>query len=543
MPNHTAGTDAQPHRRAVTAFRTLFLCVCASAASVPLPAQCPDGAPPPCRTAAARPAATAPASANSVAVLYFENLSRDTSDAYIADGLTEEITSRLGQVSRLTVTSRTSVRRLRGTTAAMSPGDIGRALNVSYLVNGTVRRVGQRLRVTVELLRASTGVQAWSNQFDRTTDDLLGIQDEIAIAVAAGITGQLLPAERARLQSRPTTNPVAYDLYLRGLHAFESVSNEGVQEAIASFDAALRLDPGFTAARARAAYAYGWALNWDFAVAGVPAESLVTRGLALADRSLREDSLSSEAWSARGFLLFFRDPPDYRESLASLQRAVVLDSLNGLNHQMYATILRRVGDLDGSEAELRKSILELGPARAQSVADLGFVLLMRRRYSEALAWYDSAAALGPGVGNFRNFRMRARLAVGDTAGANEDADATVRLNPASTRIRALATRAFMDAVLGNTAAARARLEQVEAILAPPGAAVTVRAGWEIASAWAAAGEPERAIALLERVRPRSAWLWSYLQFPDFDPLRANPRFQRFYREIRPAQAPPQPFER
>ena len=499
-------------------------------------AQCPDGTPPPCRQPTPRASAPPP---NSVAVLYFENTSRDTTDDYIADGLTEEITARLGQVARLAVTSRTGVRRLRESAATMSPPDLGRALNTAYLVNGTVRRAGSRLRVTVELLRASTGVQTWSNQFDRSTEDLLGLQEEIAIAVADAIAGRLLPDERARLQSRPTTNPAAYDLYLRARRAFSVTSLEGLQEAIAALEAALRLDPGFTAARGMIAYAYGWSVNWDQPIAGVPAESVLARGLAAADRALREDSMSADAWTGHGWLLFFRDPPDFLRSLAALRRAALLDSTSTLAHQNLGSVLRRLGDYDAGEAELRRSAGP-GPERSQSTADLGFIAYSRRRYAQARVQYDSAIALNPGSWSHRGFRAHVGLALGDTAGALEDARETVRLSPISVRIRSLAVLAQMEAASGNVTGARARLEPVVASLTPGDGPVSVRVGWELGAALTALGETDRAIGLLERIRPRGPWLWSYLVLPDFDPLRADPRFQRIYGEATPPGAPPVP---
>ena len=506
----------------------------------PAAAQCPDGTPPPCRSAP-RAAATAAPAPTSVAVLYFENTSRDTSDNYIADGLTDEITARLGQVDRLVVTSRTSVRRLRANAATMSPTELGRTLNVTYLVNGTVRRAGARMRVTVELLRASNGVQVWADQIDRSADDLLDVQEEIAMAVAAGITGQLLPTERARLGARPTRVPAAYDLYLRGSHAFNVHGQEGLQEAIASLEAALRLDPTFTAARGRIAYAYAWAMNWDFPVLGVPHESLVTRGMEAADRALREDSSSADAWSGRGFLLFFQDPPRYTGALAALQRAVLLDSGNTLAHQNYAATLRRLGNFEAAEVEYRRA-LEPGPTRSQSIADIGFIHYSLRRYPEAAAWYDSAIVAGGGYTNWM-FRARSRIAAGDTAGALEDAATAIRRAPASARIRSLATLAQMEAVTGDTAAARARLEPVLAGLAPGDGPVTVRVGWELAAALVALGERDRAILLLERIHPRGAWLWSYLIFRDFDPVRDDPRFQAAYRAAKPPGAPDPPAVR
>lgn len=514
----------------------MVLVAAAALVARPLAAQCPDGTPPPCRQPAPR-AGGPPAS--SVAVLYFENTSRDTTDDYIADGLTEEITARLGQVRRLVVTSRTGVRRLRESAATMSPPDLGRALNTAYLVNGTVRRAGARLRVTVELLRASTGVQAWSSQYDRSTEDLLGLQEEIAIAVADAIAGRLLPDERARLQSRPTMNAAAYDLYLRARRAFSVTSLEGLQEAIAALEAALRLDPGFTAARGMIAYAYGWAVNWDQPIAGVPAESVLVRGLAAADRALREDSMSADAWTGRGWLLFFRDPPDFPRALAALRRAVLLDSSSALAHQNLASALRRLGDYDAGAAELRRA-QGPGPERSQSTADLGFIALSRRRFAEARVWYDSAIALNPASWSHRGFRARARLAAGDTAGALEDAQEAVRLSPVSMRIRNLPVQAQMEAASGNLAGARSRLEPAVASLAPGDGPLSVRVGWELGAALVAVGETDRAIGLLERIRPRGPWLWSYLVFPEFDPLRTDPRFQRTYREAAPPGAPAVP---
>jgi len=145
---------------------------------------------------------------NGVAVLYFDNLSRDTADAYLADGLTEELISRLGQVARLTVKSRNAVRRFRGRLAD-DPSAVGRALGVVHLVSGSVRHAGARLRVTVELVNAATGDRMWGQQYDRAEADLLGIQEDIAVTIATAIGGRLLPAERSSLTQRPTRDPGA----------------------------------------------------------------------------------------------------------------------------------------------------------------------------------------------------------------------------------------------------------------------------------------------------------------------------------------------
>lgn len=167
--------------------------------------QCPDGSAPPCGRAVPRaPAAT------SVAVLYFDNLSRDTSDAYVADGLTEELMTRLGEIERLQVKSRTAVQRYRGRPID-DPVELARALNVAHLVSGTVQQGGGHLRVTVELTRAASGVRVWGQSYERPTTDLMGVEAEIAQAIAEGVGGRLAPAERRSLSARPSRNPEAYD--------------------------------------------------------------------------------------------------------------------------------------------------------------------------------------------------------------------------------------------------------------------------------------------------------------------------------------------
>src|SRR5262249_25938308 len=136
--------------------------------------QCPDGSPPPCnRARIAAPAAT------SVAVMYFDNLSRDTADTYLADAITDELITRLRQLDRLQVKSRSAVRRYRGDDV-LPPAELGRALGVAHLVNGTVRREGNRVRVTVELTRAATGAHVWGDVLDRTSGDLMTVESDVA---------------------------------------------------------------------------------------------------------------------------------------------------------------------------------------------------------------------------------------------------------------------------------------------------------------------------------------------------------------------------
>ncbi len=502
-------------------------------------AQCPDGTPPPCRGQAVHPPA-----ANSVAVLYFENLSRDTGDAYIADGLTEEVTARLGQITRLVVTPRAAVRIVRAAATTMSLAQLGRTLNASYLVSGSTRSANGRVRVTVELVRAATGARVWGNQYDRQNADLLALQEDIARAVATGIAGRLLPAEQRSLMSRGTRNAQAYDHYLRGNRLLWKETAMSVLGAISEYEAALALDGGFTAARGRLAYCYGLALNWGYQPGGLSVDSVLARGAASAERAIQEDSSVSDAWLGRGLVLFFRGAPaDVAQAPDALQRAVELDSTNDAAHTWYAVVLRRLGRFDQAEQEYRRA-LALNPGRVQAAGDIGFIALSRRQYALAVQWYDRSVALDSTVASAYTLRARARAGAGDLRGALADAVSGLRLSIDVERPRALAVMAEMQARAGDTSGAVASFQQAlrefgwSAGNLP--ASIGIRNVFDAALAALALGQRDLALEILEHARPRGPWLWSYLVWQDFDPLRAEPRFQRVFSEARPAGAPDRP---
>jgi len=298
---------------------------------------------------------------NGVAVLYFDNLSRDTADAYLADGLTEELISRLGQVARLTVKSRNAVRRFRGRLAD-DPSAVGRALGVVHLVSGSVRHAGARLRVTVELVNAATGDRMWGQQYDRAEADLLGIQEDIAVTIATAIGGRLLPAERSSLTQRPTRDPGAYDHFVKGNYFLGQRTAPAVGRAIDEYRAALQLDPSFTEALARVAYSYALFLDWGWRYPNASPESLLARGFAAADSALRQDSTSSDAWMARAYVLAMSGTRTTAPAIAAFERAIALDPRNAEAYHQYGWVLMGL-ERDSASAEANLRALELDPAR------------------------------------------------------------------------------------------------------------------------------------------------------------------------------------
>ena len=463
---------------------------------------------------------------DSVAVLYFDNLSRDSSDAYVADGLTEELITRLSHIERLQVKSRTAVQRYRGRPIE-DPATLGRALGVSYLVSGSVQRGGGRLRVTVELTRAATGVSKWTDSYDRSSDDLLAVEVDIAQAIVAGVGGQLAPAERRSLAARPTSNPAAYDAFLRGNYLLSRRTPTDVRLAIEQYEQAAHIDSAFIGALARIGYAYALILDWGWDLPGLTRDSMVARGFAVADRALELDSSAADAWMARGYLLASRYPRTYDGVNAAFDRAIALDPRNAEAHHQFCYLLVTAGEGARGKAEVERA-LSLDPERPISLLVLATLEHMAHRDTMAQQLLDSALSLDPDAAYAYARRSLWRLAT-DVAGARADAEAAVRLRSTDDPIEGEAALAAAEFRGGDSAGARARLKSLLGLPAARGA----QAGCITAEALVVAGDRAQALALLELVRPRGAVIWWLLHDPWFDTIRMDPRFQRLVEESRP----------
>jgi len=461
-------------------------------------------------------------------VLYFDNLSRDSSDLYLADGLTEELIARLGQLERLQLKSRNAVRRYRGA-ADVDPTAVGRALGVAYLVSGSVRRSGARLRVTVEMVRATTGLRVWGDQYDRAETDALAIQEDVARAVATAIAGRLAPAERQALAAGPTRNPAAYDHYLRANFYLRQRQAAVVARAIAEYERAAILDSTFAAAAAGAATAYYVWMNWGWEHPTLSRDSLLARGFAWAERAVRVNPSSGPAWRARGNLLRYRYPKNPDSALAALERAVSLDPRDAESRHFLALAL--AFDLQDSAAVAGfRHALALEPRRPITLHSLAWFAENGRRYDEARGLLDSALAVDPSFHPGYLRRAQIWLLLGDPAAALRDVEKAAGL-VAADPIRQRTTLTEVMVALGDTIAARALIDSVLAPVPSDSFAGTWAA---VAYALVALGDHERAIALMEAVHQhtlgREFAFWS--RFPQLDPIRSDPRFLRLVEQAR-----------
>jgi TolB-like protein len=485
--------------------------------AAPLRAQCPDGSPPPCRQV--RQTAVAP---TSVAVLYFDDLSGDSSDAVLADGLTEEIIVRLRRVERLDVRPRSAVLRFRG--QHVTPEAAARVLGTSHLVSGQVRRVGTRVRVTAELVRIQGEQLVWTTSYVRPLSDAFDLSAEIAESVATAVGGRLLPAERAQVSERGTRNDVAYRHFVQGNAFLARRSRFGIRRAVEEYQAAIAADPRFAAAWARLSLASVLAGWWHFGLETVPPAALLPEAQRAAARAVGLDSTSSEAWLATAMVRYFEEPLDPAFATAAFERAVRLGPSNAeALHQFGGRMFewRR----DGAVTTTRRS-LAIEPARATTLNNLAWMLAHDGDLIGALVVMDSAVSVEPDYPMGRLYRGILKAAAGDTAGALADLAVTERRYAGEWLADAAA--GFAALLRRDTVAAVASARAWDAAAAPwfgVGIGVVVYVGPD--DLWLALGRRADAMDSWER-QPRSAKrYWIMRDAASRDPLlAADPRFQR-----------------
>jgi Flp pilus assembly protein TadD len=435
-----------------------------------------------------------------------------------------ELTDRIGDVLRLGVSGRSAVQGAQRRTSDFA--DLGRILNVRYVLEGSLRRSGTLVRISTRLLRTSDGTRVWGQTYDRTLTDILALQGEIASDVATSVTGQLFPQERAALTTHQTTNPDAWVHYLRGNFLITRRSADAFRQATDEYEAAIAADPRFAGALARLATVY--VLQVGYGVAGINRDSLAARATRAADRALALDSLSSDGWMARAMVenWFHNRPYAARHDM---ERAVALDPRNAEAVHSLGVALQWLADDSLSRSWLRRA-LELDAGRAVTALDLGLLDMVTGHQASAEALLDTAIVLDPAMARTWGERALVRGMRGDLAGARSDAETGLRLASPGVRNLILANLVNALAANGDTATARARLAELDTALAPI----------PYARALISVGAIDHALLVLDRVEriPPGPTNWSELRYPEFTRVRDRSEYHRLFAAWRPRDAGP-----
>lgn len=322
-------------------------------------------------------------SAPSIAVLPFVDLSADPGNEYFSDGLTEQIIATLSRVDGLRVAARTSSFRLRD--RALDVRSIGDTLGVANVLEGSVRREGNRLRVTAQLIDVATGYHLWTEEYDRQPQDVIDVQVEIAGAIARALRLRLAPA----LRDGPAPDPVAYDFYLRALYLRNTLKPDELGQALEFFDSATTRAPTFARAYAGKASVLAPAILFGY----IPQEEGLRELRALVDRALELDPTLGEAHAALGIARLFWDW-DWAGAERSLRRAVALNPNDAHSHHHLANYFTVMGMIDDAIAARSRS-LELDPLNPRTVAVLASDHVKLGDYDRAHELYRRAFKLDP----------------------------------------------------------------------------------------------------------------------------------------------------
>jgi TolB-like protein/Tfp pilus assembly protein PilF len=325
----------------------------------------------------------------SVAVLPFENRSEDKANAYFADGIQDEILTRLSKVTDLRVISRTSTQQYKS--APENLREIGKQLGVANILEGSVQKVGNAVHVNVQLIRVATDEHLWAESYNRKLDDIFSVESEVAGAIADQLNAKLSGAERQVLADRPTKNSEAYDAYLRGLASSERsyVNDADATQAMQSFEKAVSLDPNFALAWARLSRVHSiiYQNNDASARRRDSAREALQKALQLQPNLL-------EAQLAEGYYNY-RVVHDYDRALEILQRVHLKWPNNPEVPRALALVARRQARWDESLTHSREA-MELDPRNLQTLTDASLTAQSMRQYALAFQWIDRALDIAPG---------------------------------------------------------------------------------------------------------------------------------------------------
>ena len=357
----------------------------------------------------------------SIAVLPFANLSDDKNNEFFSDGLAEELLNLLAKIPGLHVAARTSSFHFKGHTGSVA--EIGEQLNVATILEGSVRRSGNRVRVTAQLVKAADGFHMWSDTYDRELDDIFAIQEEIATQVVEALKITLMGEDATKLAQRPTDNVEAYDAYLLGLQRMARRQSDALQEAAAYYERAVGLDPGFAQAYAQLGVTY--LLLEDYG--GMAAGEAQAAAADMIGRALEIDDQLSEAYGALGLLK--SNKGELEEAEKAYQRAIELNPNHALAHMWYATLMR--GKDHDRAWELINKSLELDPLSAVANTNVGYWLVDDGKLNEAVKQFQHVIEIEPGSPLGYSGLTRAYDVAGKPDEALEWMRKTVEVDPAS----------------------------------------------------------------------------------------------------------------
>jgi len=457
----------------------------------------------------------------SIAVLPLENLSGDPGQEYFADGMTEELIADLGQIEALRVTSRTSVMRFKGARPQGGIKEIARQLNADAVMEGSVIRSGDRVRITEQLIEAKTDRHLWAHSYERDLRDILTLQDEVARAITNEIEVKVSPREQARFASARSVDPEAHDAYLKGRFYWNKRTADGLKKAIEYFQQAIESDPPYALAYAGLADCYLMLGAPDYAV--LPPQGGFPKAEAAARKALQIDDTLAEAHCTLAYSEgFFRW--DWLGAEGEFRRALEINPSYATAHEWYALLLKNQGRFAEAFDEIERA-RTLDPLSLIINCDVAQMYYWARQYDRSTQEFQKALEMDPNFAVAHWGLGRAYVEKHMFREATAEIQKAIALSSGSTV--PLASLGHAYAVAGERAAARDTLNKLMDL----SKRINV-SSYDIALIHAALGEKDQAFEWLEKAYEQRVSSLIFLKVdPRVDPLRSDPRFQDLLRRM------------
>ena len=455
----------------------------------------------------------------SIAVLPFTNMSPGIEDEYFSDGLTEELIGALAKVNGLHVTARTSAFAFKGTNRDIR--DIGERLNVRTVLEGSVRREQNRVRVTAQLISVENGFHLWSESYDYELNSVLALQETISRAIIGALEIQLTPQDDKPASGNASVNPEAYELYLKGRYYWARLNTGGFQQSIEAFQKAIAIDPGYSPPHAGLANAYSFSGYFGI----MPPREAFPLSIMEAEAALALDPQSSEALVARGMAWLIYEW-DWDRARDDLTLALELSPNSSLAHWAYAEYLTVVGSSLALDSALHA--LSLDPLSLPIMNLVAFTYLSEGMFAEAIQLDQEMLAMDPGFAAAHWNLGIIHMLHGRFEEAIEELGLSVEYS--SGMPPTLAIQAYAHAYSGDEVTALEILAELEARRESPDLGYVSPV--LIACVYEGLGRTDEALNLLEQaVAERDGWLVFMNSFPRFESLRGEPRFENILRRV------------
>jgi len=449
---------------------------------------------------------------SSLVVLPLENLSGDKEQDYFADGMTDDLIANLAKIHSLRVISRSTAMAYKGTHKPLP--QIATELNVDAVVEGTVMRVGNRVRITAELVQVSTDQHLWADTYESPIGDVLALQNRVSSAIVDEIRINLTKEDKERLAQKPSVSPEAYEDYLKGRYYWNKRSGDGFEKAIGYFEEATRRDPQYALAYAGLADCYG--IIGATIYGRLPASEAAPKAKAAAIRALEIDPSLAAAETSLATAKFNYDW-DWAGAAEGFKKAIQLDPGYSTAYQRYSLYLSAMGKFDESFQQIKKA-RELEPLSISINTSVGWRLYLAREYDRAIAQLRGTLEMDP-ASEWAHLNLgQAYEQKGQFGPAIEELQKALELSHSSPLT--LSALAHAQALAGNHAGANKLLAQLEAL-----SKKQYVSPFYVAIVYLGLGKNEMAMNWLEKAyTDRSNGLVFLKVEPELDPLRSNPRF-------------------